>query len=124
VTLKDDSQGIHLLKPPFFAGVKKGDRVTRCCDGVGNVFYLFKQQPGYKQECRGQELAGTVEEIKEAKFRNLQVDDGIESYFVEEGTGKIIESARNAREAKVEVSLRKDGKGIITGLIMGERILR
>jgi len=124
VTLKDDSQGTHRLKPPFFSGVKTGDRVTFCCDESGNVLYFFKQRPGYKQECRGLEVAGTIEEIKETKFRNVQVEYGIESYFVEEGTGKAIESARNAREAKVEVSLRKDGKGIITGLIVGEKTLR
>ena len=101
-----------------------GERVAFCCDESGNVLSFFKQRAGYKPECRGQKLVGTIEDIKETKFRNLQVEYVIESYFVEEGTGKDIESARNAREAKVKVSFRKNGKGIITGLIVAEKTLR
>jgi uncharacterized membrane-anchored protein len=37
---------------------------------------------------------------------------------VEEGQGRAIETARNARNLRVEVSLRKDGKAIIAGLEM------
>ena len=48
---------------------------------------------------------------------------GIESYFVEEGKGKKIEVARNARDLLVEVALRRDGAGLITALhLEGERL--
>ena len=69
-------------------------------------------------------LSGTVEEIKEIKSRMLHVEYGIESYFVEEGKGRAVESGRGARELRVEVSLRKDGKGIITALLMGGKLVR
>jgi uncharacterized membrane-anchored protein len=52
------------------------------------------------------------------------VEYGIESYFVEEGKGKAIESSRDARELRVEVSLRKDGKGIITGLFVNGKLVK
>jgi uncharacterized membrane-anchored protein len=69
-------------------------------------------------------LSGTVEEIKEIKSRMLHVEYGIESYFVEEGKGRAVESGRGAGELRVEVSLRKDGKGIITALLMGGKLVR
>ena len=72
----------------------------------------------------GQSIIGGVEEIEETKIRTLMVQYGIESYFVEEGKGGEIESGRNSREMRVEISLRKDGKGIITGLFIGEAQVR
>ncbi len=69
-------------------------------------------------------INGTVEEIKEMKTRTLHVEYGIESYFVEEGKGREIESGRGDRELRVEVSLRKDGKGMITALLMGGKLVR
>jgi uncharacterized membrane-anchored protein len=52
------------------------------------------------------------------------VEYGIENYFVEEGKGRAVESSRNARQLRVEVSLRKDGKGIITGLFVDGKLVR
>ena len=124
VLLKDDSQNLHELKPPWFWNVKKGDRVTFCIDERGNVINFYKEDADYKPKCRGQLLSGFIEEIKETKSRTLQVEYGIESYFVEEGKGRAIESSRNARELRVEVSLRKDGKGIITGLFLDGKLVR
>ena len=69
-------------------------------------------------------INGTVEEIKEKKTRTLHVEYGIESYFVEEGKGREVESGRGDRELRVEVSLRKDGKGMITALLMGGELVR
>ena len=69
-------------------------------------------------------INGTVEEIKEIRTRMLHVEYGIESYFVEEGKGREVESGRGDRELRVEVSLRKDGKGMITALLMGGKLVR
>jgi uncharacterized membrane-anchored protein len=124
VSLKDDSQNLYELKPPWFWNVKKGDRITFCIDERGNVINFYKEDADYKPKCRGQLLSGFIEEIKETKSRALQVEYGIESYFVEEGKGRAIESSRNARELSVEVSLRKDGKGIITGLFLDGKLVR
>ena len=54
----------------------------------------------------------------------LHVEYGIESYFVEEGKSRAVESGRGAGELRVEVFLRKDGKGIITALLMGGKLVR
>jgi uncharacterized membrane-anchored protein len=124
VLVKDDSQNLHELKPPWFRDIKKGDRVTFCIDERGNIVNFYKEDADYKHKCRGQSLSGFIEEIKETKSRTLQVEYGIESYFVEEGKGRAIESSRNARELRVEVSLRKDGKGIITGLFLDGKLVR
>ena len=124
VILKDDSENLHELKPRGFWNMRRGDRVTFCLDERGNVIQFYKQDSDYKPKCTGQSLSGVIEEIKEIRSRAINVEYGIESYFVEEGKGRAIESSRNARELKVEVSVRKDGKAIITGLFMEGRLLR
>ena len=80
---------------------------------------FFVQSSSRRRSCdRGASIAGIVEDIRETKYRRLNVEYGIESYFVEEGKGKAIEMTRNDQGLNVEVTLRKDGKGIITGLII------
>jgi hypothetical protein len=124
VLLKDDSGNIHHLEPRWFSNVKRGDRVVFCLDERGQVLNFFKEGSEYKPKCWGQSIIGTIEEIKETKTRMLQVEYGIESYFVEEGKGREVESRRGGRELRVEISLRKDGKGIITALFMDGRLVR
>jgi len=125
IVLKDDSENLHRLKPQWFSSFKQGDRVLFCLDERGNILAVHQESAGYKPECRGgQPLSGIVEEIKEKKFRSLNVEYGIENYFVEEGKGMAIESSRNARELRVEVSLRSDGKGIITGLFVNGKLVK
>ncbi|KAF0145038.1 MAG: hypothetical protein FD156_1365 [Nitrospirae bacterium] len=123
IQLKDDSGNIHALAPRWFSGVNTGDRVTFCLGQRNNVVNYFKEDVQYKPYCSPGNLTitGTIEDIKEIKFRQVNVEYGIESYFVEEGKGRAIESARNAKEVKVEVALKKDGKGIITGLMMDSK---
>lgn len=124
IQLKDDSGNIHTLAPRWFSSVNIGDRVTFCLGRSNNVLNYFKEDVQYKPNCgTGNSIAGTIEDIKETKFRQVNVEYGIESYFVEEGKGRAIESARNAKEVKVEVSLKKDGKGIITGLLMDGKMI-
>ena len=124
VLLRDDSDNLHELKPRWFWNVKKGERITFCLDERGNVIQFYKEDAEYKPKCRGQLLSGIVDEIKEIRVRTLNVEYGIESYFVEEGKGRAIESSRDTRELRVEVSLRKDGKGIITGLFVDGKLVR
>ncbi|MCJ7783759.1 MAG: GDYXXLXY domain-containing protein [Desulfobacterales bacterium] len=124
VTLKDDSENLHELKPQWFENTKRGDRITFCLDEKGNALHFYKEDADYRPKCRGQSLSGIIEGIREMKSRVLHVEYGIENYFVEEGKGRAIESSRNARELRVEVSLRKDGKGIITGLFVDEKLVR
>ncbi len=104
--------------------LRKETALTFCLDERGNITHFFKADADYKPRCRGRSLSGLVEKINEIKFRTLQVEYGIESYFVEEGKGRAIESSRNSRELRVEVSLRKDGKGIITALFVDGKLFK
>ncbi|MBI4691306.1 MAG: GDYXXLXY domain-containing protein [Nitrospirae bacterium] len=119
VVIKDDSGKILTLSASWFPGIKKGDRVVFCLDRNDNVINYFKEDTTPKPSCNSaKSVIGMIEEMRNKKIRQLTVEYGIESYFVEEGKGRTIESARNARNLKVEVSLKKDGKGIITGLLL------
>ncbi len=125
VSVKDDSSNVRILRPRWFSGFKSNDRVVFCLDKLDNVINQSKEDAGLKPQCPdGIMFTGRIEDIKEMQNSQLNVEYGIESYFVEEGKGRAIETSRNARELKVEVSLRGDGKGIITGLLMDGKIVR
>jgi uncharacterized membrane-anchored protein len=124
IVVRDDEGRPHTLRPPWFA-FKKDDRLFFCLNRNGDVMQQAKAESAnrcWNKDWQG--LEGTVTEVIEEKARQVSVEYGIESYFVEEGKGKAIEAARNARDLKVEVSLRNDGKGIITGLYLDGKIVR
>lgn len=125
VRVKDDAGEMRQLQPRWFGGFNIGERLLFCLDKRGNALMQMREAPNYTPKCfSGDPVWATIDEMKQTIFRQLNVEYGIESYFVEEGKGKAIEAARNARELKVEVSLRRDGKGIITGLILDGTVLR
>jgi uncharacterized membrane-anchored protein len=125
VEVKDDGGAIQTLKPAGFEGYKIGDAVVFCVDEKNGVINFHKNNSPYKLSCPTQKMiTGSVEGVVETKKKFLNVEYGIDSFFVEEGKGRVIESSRNLGDLKVEVSLRKDGKGIITGLIVGDAVLR
>ncbi len=125
ISLEDDLGNIHPIESSSCSGIRKGDRVTFCFDQEGRLRTFFKEDQK-DRDCRSlKSLTGVInQDIKFTRFKELRVEYGIESYFVEEGKGRAIESSRNARDLCVEVSLRKDGKGIITGLFMGGKLVR
>ncbi len=124
VSIRGDSGNLGTVRPRWFDGFKKDDRVTFCLDERGNVINQYREDARYKPECRtSRSFSGVIEEIRNTKHKMLNVAYGIESYFVEEGAGRAIEKAQNAKDLKVEVSLRTDGKAIIVGLVMdGKRV--
>jgi hypothetical protein len=98
--------------------------------GIGDLLPGSKRPcpddaPG-KGRCRcraGEALAGTGGHRQENPLPQAAVEYGIEHFFVEEGKGRAVERARNARNLRVEVALREDGQGLITGLFLdGRRI--
>lgn len=125
VKLKDESGEMHVFHPQWFYGIKKGETAIFCLDKQGNVLNSMKENPEYPQKCHGEgvvQVKGTVEEVIETKYQAVNVEYGIENYFVEEGAGRVIESAPRSKEVLVEVSLNRKGKGLITGLyIDGKR---
>jgi uncharacterized membrane-anchored protein len=120
VTVRDASGRQHSLEPRWFS-YRKGERLFFCLNGRNEVI-SFGNHSGCSDP-HWQSMAATVEDVKEVRFNKLNVEYGIESYFVEEGKGKALETARNTRDLLVEIALRRDGEGLITGLFMDGRRL-
>ncbi|HNQ77270.1 MAG TPA: GDYXXLXY domain-containing protein [Acidobacteriota bacterium] len=125
VSVKTEDGTMKTFHPQWFYGMKKDDTVVFCIDRQGNVQNSMKENAEHSQKCYGEEVVtvkGVIEEVVETKYQTMDVQYGIESYFVEEGKGRIIESAPRSSEVLVEISLNKKGKGLITGLyIDGKR---
>ncbi len=122
IILKQDTGAVRVFQRPWFT-YKTGERVTFCLNADGRVMTVLGGKETDK--CRaGEPFTGVVEDIKTIKFRQISVEYGIEHFFVEEGKGRAIETARNARNLKVEVALRDDGKGLITGLMLDGKWVR
>ncbi|MCK9420892.1 MAG: GDYXXLXY domain-containing protein [Nitrospirae bacterium] len=120
LTFQDDNGVKREVTHSGMQGLKKGDAITACLDNQGSMLSYNKDNAAYKQPCwQGiQPVHGIVGEITEIRTKKVNVQYGIESYFVEEGKGIQLEQGRNVRgPMKVEVSLRKDGKGIISRLL-------
>lgn len=119
VKLKAEDGTLQTLHPQWFSGFKKGDVVVFCLDKQDNVQNFFKENEQYPQKCYTEKsVKGVIEDVIETKYQLLDVEYGIESYFVEEGAGRVIETAPRSKEVTVEVSLNKKGKGLITGLFI------
>lgn len=124
ITVRDDAGAMQVLRPRWF-NFKQGDRLRFCLNAQDAVMNISRADSGdgcWNKEWR--QVLGTVEEVRERRSRQVAVNYGIENYFVEEGKGRAIEAARNASDLRVEVSLRRDGKGTITGLLMDGKRLR
>jgi len=122
ITVKESTGNLHALRSTWFSGMNKGERVVFCVGQAGRILNHYKADSAYKPGCSfGASLEGTIEDMNTTAYQQVTAEYGIESYFVEEGKGRALEQARNAREVKVEVSLREDGKGIITRLVMDDQ---
>jgi uncharacterized membrane-anchored protein len=121
--LIDDSGTTHVLHARWL-DARKGDRLTCCLDAKNHVIHSYKEDASHRPGCgTGRSVSGIVEDIQIEKITQLNVEYGIESYFVEEGKGKQIEASRDRKSLKVEVSLRKDGQGMITALALGKIVM-
>ncbi len=125
VTLRDDLGNLRTLRPQWWSGAQTGGRITFCLDGRGRVLSFSKKDPRKKSPCgRGSAFTGAVETSSESRFRLLQVEYGIESFFVQEGRGREIEAGRAGRDVKAEAVLRSDGKAMLSALWVGEKVFR
>lgn len=64
-------------------------------------------------------IQGTI--INIMPNHNIDVEYGIESYFIKEGKDKVIETAHNGDNLKVQVDLYPNGKSEIIRLFMEEK---
>jgi uncharacterized membrane-anchored protein len=119
VKLKDETGAVQSFHVPWFYDMKKGDLAIVCLDKQDNVVNFFKENAQYPQKCYSEKtVRGSVEEVIETRYQIVDVEYGIESYFVEEGSGRVIEAAPRSKDVIVEVSLNKKGQGLITGLFI------
>jgi uncharacterized membrane-anchored protein len=117
---RDDSGLKREFTQSWLLGLKKGDKIAVCLDAQAVILSYSKDDAPYKQPCQKDipSVHGVIENITETSSRKVNVEYGIESYFVEEGKRIELEQGRNARgRMKVEVALRKDGRGIISQLL-------
>ncbi len=121
VTVRDDAGRQQILEPRWFSN-RKGERLFFCLNGRNEVV-SFGNHSGCGSR-RWRSLAATVVEVKELRYNQLNVEYGIESYFVEEGKGKALEAARDASNLLVEIALRRDGGGLVSGLSVDGRRLK
>jgi uncharacterized membrane-anchored protein len=127
VAIKDNDGLVHNLRPRWFYDGKAGDFMTFCLNKNGAVVNFVKSehiQPKGKPCYFGDPLAGTILDVRVEKFRQVTVEYGIESYFVEEGRGRAVEATRNVGDLRVEVAIAKSGQALITALLLDGKALR
>jgi len=123
VNVLDDSGDTHILEARWAWDLDRDQRATFCLDGRGQIVSAYVEDNGYSPGCRtNRSVSGLVKDIAVTQFTQLNIEYGIERFSVQEGQGGEIASQRDLRNLKVEVSLQKDGKGRVTGLIMGETV--
>jgi len=118
ITLALDDGTSRSLRPTWF-DFREGDRVFACVDRQGASRHIDRE--GSTSDCwdkEWQKITGVVTAARQTSSRRLAVEYGIESYFVEEGTGRDLEKRRDARELQAEVSLRPDGRALISRLLL------
>ncbi len=119
ITVQDEAGQIVNLSIAHSPKLRKEDHVLFCIDSERNVLAFFKD---LEKTCSsGAPVQGIVEDVNPVNFRRLDIEYGIEKYFVEEGAGRGIEGQR---ELMSEVSIRRDGRPIITGLYIDGKIIR
>lgn len=124
VTLTQDDGTVRTLRPTWF-DFRPGDRVFACVDRSGSSRHIDRE--GGNSDCWDKEwtkITGTVTTARQTSTSRLAVEYGIESYFVEEGKGRDLEKARDARELLVEVSLRPDGRALINKLLLDGKAVK
>lgn len=118
ITIRQENGSIRVFEQPWFY-YKVGDNILFCLGDDGRVITFREVKENTKCPDNEEAITGIVLDIQEIIFRRINAEYGIEHYFVEEGKGRVIETARNARDLKIEVALRPDGKGLITALYLG-----
>lgn len=127
VEVADDLGNAHNLRPTYFSGHKVGDIVTFCVGAQGRAVYYFdSSQKNMRCDSQSTPLTGTVKNITETRTELYNIKYGIESYFVEEGRGRAIETASRdkSEDVKVEISVNKDGGALITKILINGRGFR
>lgn len=118
VLLTLDDGTTRALHPTWF-DFREGDHIFACLDRSGASRHMDRiESTGSCWDKEWTRVTGTVTAARQTSTRRLAVEYGIESYFVEEGKGRELEQGRDARTLQVEVSLRPDGRALISRLLL------
>jgi len=74
---------------------------------------IYKENPN-KTSIKGR--------VKNKHDNSLNMEYGIESFFVPEGEGRELENARNANRLDVQVSIDKFGNAVIKNLLLDDKV--
>ncbi len=92
---------------------KDGDRIYLMLERDGE--YAVPSRVMLAQPSGGLFVRG---EVVRTRSGSIEVEYGIESYFVPEGEGKPIEHSRNRGKVSVRVAIDKKGQAVIKDLLM------
>ncbi len=90
--------------------------LDRNADGTWRCASVGEGRPAGRPSLRGK--------VVSRSGSRMALEYGIESYFVEEGRGKVIEAARNSRDLTAEVAVGPGGQGIVKTLRANGVIVR
>ena len=102
----------------FFPDLKKGDEAILCLDKRGKAIDLFKDERWKWKKIKDsddvEKIKGKVLKVTKFTYQTVEVEYGIENYFVEEDWAKQLESLSYSNLILVEVSLNKKGEAFLT----------
>ncbi len=145
VTVQDDTGQTQNFEVQWYLGVKKGDRALFCKSEFGGIMH-YRLDGNSQPRCgkNDESFEGVVTNSQEFKEKIINVEYGIEHYFVEEGHGSVAalleqqqnqgtppaqqgvvpQRNSNRHQLTVEVALRDDGKGLISGIFIDGKAIR
>lgn len=101
--------------------VSKGDTVYI---GLKKEGKYWTSQNIHKNRPTGLSIRGKIKNIREhiSFGKILDIEYGIESFFVPEGEGRELERYRNSQNLDVEVSIDKFGNAVIKNLYIDDKV--
>lgn len=100
--------------------VKEGDEIKVVLDSVGqNVYHVSKVYKKLSPKKNEIYLKGKVTKLNDYN-NTIEVNYGIESYFVPEGKGREIERARGG-DTLVKVVVDQSGRSVIKSVSVGDK---
>ncbi|MBF0517220.1 MAG: GDYXXLXY domain-containing protein [Nitrospirae bacterium] len=118
ITVREDSgvkPGFDYYWPQY---EKEGTRHLFCVNKEGRLMFHFIEGKGMTCGSGFTEIVGVVENVLRHENTQITAEYGIENFFVEAGKGRKIESALLRFGANAVVYLTKDGKAVVTNLIV------
>lgn len=117
----------RIQRPWMFSGKNIGHEYYLCLASDGRLADAHDKDSDYANstQCDAElkQVSGVLRHVITSKPHAVEVDYTIDSYFVEEGTGRELERQQAMGNMQVEVALRPDGMPLISALLVdGKRL--